>query len=158
MLLLPKRVNEIDSLCREKEGRVECQIGGRITEFAAETIPRYHFTYEKRGTAKQGSGWPNLARFDQTANSAAAHRCVIDNDHWNGDDAETLLLSNLTKQRDVSLAIAAELKGFAHYDCASSKPFEQHVVDKLLCREVLHSRKVCCLHLVNVLLKELSFC
>ena len=158
MLLLPKRVNEVNSICREKEGRVECQIGGRIAQFAAETIPRDHFAYEKRGTTKQGSGVPNLACFDQTANSAAAHGCVIYNNQWNGDDAETLLLSNLTKQRDVSLAIAAELKGFAHYDCASSELFEQNVVDKLLCREVLHSRKVCWLHPINVLLKELSFC
>jgi len=124
VLFLPKRVNEVDSLSRKKEGRVECQIGGRIAQFAAETIPRYHFTNEKRGTTKQGSGQPNLACFDQTANSAAAHWCVIDNNHWNGDDAEALLLSNLTKQRDVSLAIAAELKGFTHYDCASGKPFE----------------------------------
>jgi len=158
VLLLPERVNEVNSLCREKEGRVECQIGGRIAQFASETVPRYHFTYEKGGATKQGSGVPNLASFDQTANSAAAHGCVIDNNHWNGDDAETLLLSNLTKQRDVSLAIAAELKGFAHYDCASGKLFEQHVVDKLLCREVLYSCKVCRLHPINVLLKQLPFC
>jgi len=151
-------VNEVNSLCREKEGRIQCQIGGRIAKFAAETIPRYYIAYEKRGTTKQGSGVPNLACFDQTANSAAAYWGVIGNNHWNGDDAETLLLSNLTKQRDVSLAIAAELKGFAHYDCVSGKPFEQHFVGELFCREVLYSRKVCWLHLINVLLKELSFC